>query len=407
MSKTGRPTHRRVVVLALLAGLIAAGHVGKLPPALPSIRADLGLDIITAGWLASTFSATGMTTAIFLGAVADRLNHWRLAIGGLGLMAASGLCGSLAMDAAQLITTRFFEGIGFLGVVVAAPSIIAQALSGRERRAALGVWPGYLPGGVSIMVLAAPFVLHAAGWRSLWIAVAALAAVGALVMALLGWSAGANSGAGVDGKFWKNLRLVSSQPGCWLLGGCFALYGAQLYAIMTWMPTFMIEERGAGAASAALLTAAVVAVNGLCNVLGGFLLQRGVRPWVMIAASGGVMALSAFGTFSILVPDLARYIFSLALCGAGGVVASAAFAIAPMFAASAAQAGTVNGMLVQASNLAQFCGPSALAISVSKSGRWESALWVMVGVNVLMMALAFLLRRQEKRIATRSVVARS
>ncbi|HEY4856870.1 MAG TPA: hypothetical protein VIH98_09435 [Xanthobacteraceae bacterium] len=48
MSKTGRPTHRRVVVLALLAGLIAAGHVGKLPPALPSIRADLGLDIITA-----------------------------------------------------------------------------------------------------------------------------------------------------------------------------------------------------------------------------------------------------------------------------------------------------------------------------------------------------------------------
>jgi nitrate/nitrite transporter NarK len=127
----------------------------------------------------------------------------------------------------------------------------------------------------------------------------------------------------------------------------------------------------------------------------------------MIAASGGVMALSAFGTFSILVPDLARYIFSLALCGAGGVVASAAFAIAPMFAASAAQAGTVNGMLVQASNLAQFCGPSALAISVSKSGRWESALWVMVGVNVLMMALAFLLRRQEKRIATRSVVARS
>jgi MFS family permease len=407
MSKTGLPTRRRVVVLALLAGLIAAGHVGKLPPALPSIRADLGLDIITAGWLASTFSATGMITAIFLGAVADRLNHWRLAIGGLGLMAASGLCGSLAMDAAQLITTRFFEGIGFLGVVVAAPSIIAQALSGRERRAALGLWPGYLPGGVSIMILAAPLVLRAAGWRGLWIAVAALAAVGALIMALLGWSARGSSCAGMDGKFWKNLRLVSSQPGSWLLGGCFALYGAQLYAIMTWMPTFMIEERGAGAASAALLTAAVVVVNGLCNVLGGFLLQRGARPWAMIAASGGVMALSAFGTFSILVPDLARYIFSLALCGAGGVVASAAFAIAPMFAASAAQTGTVNGMLVQASSLAQFCGPSALAISVSKSGRWESALWVMVGVNVLVMALAFLLRCQEKRIAARSVVIRS
>ena len=65
----------------------------------------------------------------------------------------------------------------------------------------------------------------------------------------------------------------------------------------------------------------------------------------------------------------------------------------------------MNGMLVQASNLAQFRGPAALAIGVSKSGHWESALWVMVGVNVLVMALAFLLRRQEKRIAARSVVA--
>jgi len=37
MTETGPPTHRRMVVLALVAGLIAAGHVGKLPPALPSI----------------------------------------------------------------------------------------------------------------------------------------------------------------------------------------------------------------------------------------------------------------------------------------------------------------------------------------------------------------------------------
>jgi MFS family permease len=348
-----------------------------------------------------------MTAAIFLGAVADRLNHWRLAIGGLGLMAASGLCGGLAMDGAQLITTRFFEGIGFLGVVIAAPSIIAQAASGRERPTALGLWPGYLPGGVSIMILVAPLLLHAGGWRGLWIAVAAMAAAGALIMALSGWSAGASSCTAMDLKFWKNLRLVSSQPGPWLLGGCFALYGAQLYAIMTWMPTFMTEERGAGAATAALLTATVVAVNGLCNVLGGFLLHRGARPWVMIAASGGVMAVCAFGTFSVLVPDIGRYVFSLALCGAGGVVASAVFAIAPLFAASAAQTGTVNGILVQASNLAQFSGPAALAIGVSKSGRWESALWVMVGVNMLMMALAFLLRLQEKGIAARSVVTRS
>jgi hypothetical protein len=45
----------RVVVVLLLVGVIATSHVGKLPPALHSIRAQLGLDIVTAGWLASMF----------------------------------------------------------------------------------------------------------------------------------------------------------------------------------------------------------------------------------------------------------------------------------------------------------------------------------------------------------------
>jgi MFS transporter, CP family, cyanate transporter len=146
------------------------------------------------------------------------------------------------------------------------------------------------------------------------------------------------------------------------------------------------------------LTALVVAVNGLCNVLGGWLLHRGARPWAMIAVSGGVMAICAFGAFSILFPDIARYGFSIALCGAGGVVASAVFAIAPLFASSPAQTGTVNGILVQASNLAQFAGPTALATGVSKSGRWESALWAMVAANVLLIVLALLVHRQEKML---------
>jgi len=48
--------------------------------------------------------------------------------------------------------------------------------------------------------------------------------------------------------------------------------------------------------------------------------------------------------------------------------------------------------------LAVIVAAPALATGVSRSGRWESALWVMVGVNVLMMALALLVRRQGKLV---------
>jgi predicted MFS family arabinose efflux permease len=133
--------HWWVVVVTLFVGVIAAGHVGKLPPALPSIRTQLGLDIVTAGWLASMFSAIRAVAALFLGAIADQLNPWRLAVGGLVLMMVSGFVGSFATVTSQLIISRFFEGVGFLAVVVAAPSIIGRATGGLARRVALGLWP--------------------------------------------------------------------------------------------------------------------------------------------------------------------------------------------------------------------------------------------------------------------------
>jgi hypothetical protein len=39
----------RIVIVTLFVGLIAAGHVGKLPPALPAIRTQFNLDIVAAG----------------------------------------------------------------------------------------------------------------------------------------------------------------------------------------------------------------------------------------------------------------------------------------------------------------------------------------------------------------------
>ena len=391
-------TRPGVIAVALLAGVLAAGHVGKLPLALPSIRTELGLDLVTAGWLASIFSATGMVLAIFLGAASDRIDHRRMAIGGLALMAVSGLGGSLASTMTQLLISRFLEGVGFLAVVVAAPSMIARAASGRARSMALGLWPAYMPAGISLMILAAPFVLQAGGWRALWIVIAVATATATIAMLLLGRSSAARDARAADagGTPWADLWAGISQWGAWFVAGCFALYGAQLYAIVTWMPTFMMEERGIGAAAAAGLTAFAVVINGACNVLGGVLLRRGVAPWAMMAVSGVVMLVSAAGMFTDLVPDVVRYACSVILCGAGGVVASGAFAIAPSFARSPTQIGTVNGILVQASNVAQFVGPTALAAAVARFGRWESAFWLMVGANVLLILLALFVHRQEK-----------
>ena len=386
------------VVIALGAGYIAAGHVGKLPPALPMLRAELGLDLIAASWVASVFSITGMVVAVLLGATADRIGHWRLSILGLALLIAGGVGGSLASGVLPLLVSRFVEGIGFLAVVVAAPSLIAHATHGRDRQMALGFWAGYLPVGVTVTILAAPAVLGGAGWQGLWLLVAAFAGVWLVVMAAAVMAAAARRapphGAARHraAPVWRNIRLGVSRLGPWVVAACFVLYASQLYAIITWLPTFMIEERGMAPGTAAALTALVVAVNGMFSFLAGWLLHRGTPPWLLLAVSGAVMTVAALGAFSDQVPDLARYVLCLLLAGVGGVVASAAFAVAPSFAPSPAQVGTINGILVQASSLGQFLGPPVMAAVVSAFGTWESALWMMVGANVLLAALALSVR---------------
>jgi nitrate/nitrite transporter NarK len=101
--------------------------------------------------------------------------------------------------------------------------------------------------------------------------------------------------------------------------------------------------------------------------------------------------------------DVLRYLCSIILCGAGGVVASAVLAIAPTFAPSSGQLGTINGILVPASNLAQFVGPAAVAVGIAKFGHRENALWLMVGANILLILSALLVHRRQATLPEPSI----
>jgi MFS family permease len=82
------------VVIAVLGGVLAAVHIGKLPPALPLICADLGIGLVAAGFLVSMFSVLGLSMAVLLGRLADRLGRPRLVMAGFAAMALGGALGA-------------------------------------------------------------------------------------------------------------------------------------------------------------------------------------------------------------------------------------------------------------------------------------------------------------------------
>ena len=388
----GVQTRWGVIAIAILAGVIGAMQVGKVPPAIPVIEADLDIGRVTAGWVISIFLAASAVLGPFCGVVGDRIGHRRFLLGGLACMAGGSLLGGLAPDATILLLARLFEGFGFLATVIAAPSIIVSIAAERDLRMALGVWSAYMPAGIALMMLLAPALLATLGWRGMWYANAALLAVFLLLFARATRGVGGASGGGTS---LGDVRVALSRLGPWLLAGCFAAFACQFLGVVAWLPTFFMEDLGHGGAAAAMIVAFIVALNALGNVIGGWLLRSVRRSTLMAATSGGLGVIAVF-IFWQGMPGWTVILLAALYSLIGGFIPAAALTAVPLYAPSPAQIGATNGIVVQGANFGSLIGPPALAAAVAALGGWSPSAWFLFVLGLVGVGLALALRPIER-----------
>lgn len=354
--------------------MICGAYMTKVAPALPLQRAEFGLSLVESGFIATVFNVIGGLAGLFAGMMCDRFGYRRLGLAGLAIMALAGLLGAAAPDFPLLLTTRFLEGVGFILFTVSGSTLIASAAaSPRDRAKALGLWASYMPAGGGIALLIAPPVMTAWGWRGLWVVLALAAAA---CFALAARYAPAPKHGGI-----ASLRLLAetlARPGNIALAVLFAFYVSQWSSVMIWLPTFLVDERSASPAAAALLTALMVLVNAPGNVAGGWLLAHGVRRGPLVAAASAVMALCSAGMLAPLWPDVVRYLLCLAFSACAGVIPGAIFSGLAVHAKSPQHISTANGLVMQTSQAGQFAGPMALAWLAAHYGGWGATLWAML-----------------------------
>lgn len=368
-----RRTQWAVVAAAVLGGIVAALHVGKVPPALPLIQTELGLDLVAGGFVVSVFNVLGMVLALVVGATADRLGRGRLVTGGFLCLLIGGVLGAFAEGLAMLLISRFVEGIGFIAVIVALPAVVLAAAAGRDRPLALSLWSIFMPVGMMLGLLIAPLVLATAGWRGMWVFAAVLSVVALVAVArAVGRVALPPPPPGppllVVGE-------VAARPGLLLLGTAFGAYAFQWVSLMVWLPTFLAHDLAATGTTAAILTALVIALNVPGNILSGWLLRRGVSPRSLIALGCLGMAAASLGIFAPVLADGGRLALCLLFSFCGGMVPACLFAGAPAQAPTPGHMGAANGLLMQGSAIGQFIGPPLLAAAVAAAGgAWSGAL---------------------------------
>jgi MFS family permease len=355
-------------------GLVCGAYIGKVPPALPAQREELGLTLVESGFIATTFNVIGLLVGMFVGVLCDRFGHKRLGLAGIAVMSLAGLLGAAAWDFPSLLVSRFLEGVGFILFTVAGSALMAaSAAGGRDRMKVMGLWSAYMPSGGSLALLVAPLLIAAWGWRGSWVIWSLAAAVALLLVARF-----APTPRYGEVRSMKLALESLRQPGSVALALLFAFYVAQWTSVMIWLPTFLVDERGASQGLASLLTALMVLVNVPGNVGGGWLLAHGVRRGKLILAAAAVMAVTDVAMLAGALPDALRFLAVLVFSCCAGAIPSAIFSGVVVHAKTPQHVGTTNGMVMQTSQAGQFFGPVVLAWLATNFGGWGASLWAML-----------------------------
>lgn len=371
-------------ILALwLLGILAAAQFAKMSVIAPILRGGFGLSLPQLGWLISLMEVGGAVFGLVSGLALARFGMRGFLLAGLAILSAASLMEAFAATAFLLFAARAIEGIGYVLVVIAAPTAIAATADDRLRPRALALWSTFVPVGIAaggaITGLAAG-MLGMRGVMLLWAAMIAAAVPVALRLPLAAI---------------PPARIRFPAAAAWISTFGFGLYTVFISAVTMLLPSFLIERCGATMGEAALVagTASLAVLPGAAAAM--WLMREGdigmrrtlffsalalvpTVPLVLLLYGDASTALSRIGTVAVLAVAIS------------GLVPPLVFARLPLLAGASSpedpRIATANGLVTQFGAGGALVGPPIGGIIVSIWG-WNG-LGVAAGALVIAILVA-------------------
>lgn len=368
----------------IVAGFMAAIHVGKLPPAVPVLQRDLNISLVEAGLLLSLVQGAGMLLALLLGSYSEKIGLKRCMVLGLLLLGSASSVAAISPDFKILLLLRAIEGLGFLCITLTGAAYLRQLVTTQQLQKKLGLWSAYMGGGMGLALLFTPLLLSFCTWQQVWLGYGVLSFTLALILTLQLPVPPANPH---SLNVLKVLRLVLKHRPAWWLALIFALYAGQWLVLVGFLPT-IYEHNHISLSLAGALTAVVAISNACGTALCGRLLQHGIPASRLMRIGFVVMLLTAltFYIFSAYLPFFVQYTCVIAFSLFGGLVPASVFSQAMHVAPHAHCIPATIGLTLQCSACLQFLLPPLAASLVAWTGTWG---WL--GVAMLLLSLLALI----------------
>lgn len=383
----------------ILAGYLAAIHVGKLSAVIPILQQDLGLSFTQAGFSLSLVQGAGMLFALCIGALSEKVGLKRCLILALIILGLSSMAGLWIQHVAALYFFRFTEGIGFLTISLCAPAILKRISRAETLNFKMGLWSSYMGVGVSLAVFTIPMLLEYLSWQSIWVILGSLCLLIAVMIkqylyieAVTPAQPNRPQADTENISFWQIIKVTLTHPPILCLAIIFACYTSQWITVTGFLPTLYVEH-GIDLKVAGALVSMVVLAN-LGGTFGaGMLLQGGWKPKTLLSTGFIAMlcsSLLAFAASSWLLFELqlvSAVLFSLI----GGMIPTTIFAITLRYAPRANAAAASVGLVLQVSACAQFFVPPLSAALVSTTQQWAHIATVTACLSILGILMTLLL----------------
>lgn len=362
----------------ILAGYLAAIHIGKLSVVLPILQKELYLTLTQAGLSISIVQGAGMLFALAIGAFSEKLGLKRCLIGGLIILGASSIAGFWIDNIVMLYFFRFTEGIGFLTISLCAPAILKRISQPETISFKMGLWSSYMGLGVSIAVFTIPFILEFLRWQHIWVILGLLCFVSALLIQLFlnldtTSSTVQTSVSSTQSSLSQIIGTTLTHPPIICLALVFACYASQWTSVTSFLPSLYVEN-GLSLKMTGLLVSLVVVAN-LGGTFGaGMLLQKGWTTQMLLTIGFVGMFVTSILTFTTnsWLPFEIQFLNAVLFSMIGGVIPTTIFSMTLHYAPFTSAAAASMGLVIQCSALVQFFVPPLSAAFVSATHTWAS-----------------------------------
>lgn len=441
-------TRKRNQLLGLLftGVLMAALDIAIVGPALPSIRAEFGLDARGGSWVFSAYVLANLIGTPLMARLSDRFGRraiYTLDIGlfALGSVLVAGSHGTGLF--AVLLVGRVVQGLGAGGVFPVASSVIGDTFPADQRGRALGLIGavfgiafviGPILGGLLLgfgwqwlflINLPVAAVVAAWGWRLLphqpLAPTARFDVAGMTVLAVALATLAYGLGQIDTSRFWAS--VIEPQVAGWLAASLLAwvvLVPLERRADSPVFPVTLFSRRqlrlgyvltagaGLGEASLVFLPSLAVAALGVSAGVGSYLLM----PVVLAMGAGSPIAgrlLDRFGSRSVILAGVAlfaagmfalgatdaslpMFIVSGLLIGAGlSALLGAPVRYVTLNETSADERSAAQGMVTTFTSIGQLLGSAvvgAVAASLPGAAGFEAAFSLLGALGVVLLVLA-------------------